>query len=73
MDENRKDREKLEQLKKQYEQINMSERQVEQMKKRIDEAKLEKLQAQQTQQSQEAIQRQPLSSCRMSQKTLPTP
>ena len=46
MDENRKDREKLEQLKKQYEQINMSERQVEQMKKRIDEAKLEKLQAQ---------------------------
>ena len=31
MDENRKDREKLEQLKKQYEQINMSERQVEQM------------------------------------------
>lgn len=58
MDENRKDREKLEQLKKQYEQINMSERQVEQMKKRIDEAKLEKLQAQQTQQSQEAIQPQ---------------
>jgi hypothetical protein len=58
MDENRKDREKLEQLKKQYEQINMSERQVEQMKKRIDEAKLEKLQAQQTQQSQEALQPQ---------------
>lgn len=46
MDENRKDRERLEQLKKQYEQINMSEGQVEQMKKKIEEAKQEKLQAQ---------------------------
>lgn len=51
MDENRKDRERLEQLKKQYEQINMSEGQVEQMKKRIEEAKQEKLQAQQKQQT----------------------
>lgn len=52
MDENRKDRERLEQLKRQYEQVNMSEGQVEQMKKRIEEAKQEKLQAQQEQQTQ---------------------
>lgn len=44
MDENRKDYERLEQLKKQYEQINMSKEQVEQMKKRIEEAKQEKQQ-----------------------------
>lgn len=58
MDENRKDRERLEQLKKQYEQINMSKGQVEQMKKRIEEAKQEKRQAQQKQQSQDALQLQ---------------
>ncbi len=52
MDENRKDYERLEQVKQQYKQINMSKEQVEQMKKRIEEAKQEKQQAERKQQLQ---------------------
>lgn len=53
MDENRKDYEKLEQVKQQYKQISMSKEQVEQMKKRIEEAKQEKQQAERKQQLQQ--------------------
>lgn len=52
MDENRKDYERLEQVKQQYKQINMSKEQVEQMQKRIEEAKQEKQQAERKQQLQ---------------------
>lgn len=53
MDENRKDYERLEQVKQQYKQISMSKEQVEQMKKRIEEAKQEKQQAERKQQLQQ--------------------
>lgn len=63
MDENRKDYERLEQVKQQYKQINMSKEQVEQMKKRIEEAKQEKQQAERKQQLQQkpAGRKKPLS------------
>ena len=70
MDENRKDYERLEQLKKQYEQINMPKEQVAQMKKRIADAKQEKQQLREEQhisENQQTQDRQRISESQQSQ------